>query len=360
MSLRKPPTFDLLIIGAGLTGLTLAYRLRSSGLNVRILEARNRLGGRIHTTTPAEKLPHQEMGATWLHRPHIQLQALLQELNLKLFEQVVGPHAIYEQSRSAPAQLVQLPPNPEPSHRIQGGTSRLIKSLAAQVPEHWIQLGVQVRSIEDKGAQVEVVLVGEKAHLSAKQVVSTLPPNLFAQTVSCLPSLPEALLSACAKTHTWMGESIKVSIAYREPFLRKPNTSGTIFSNAGPLTELYDHAPVEDDAFALMGFMNGALAGLSKEERRTLTIAQLQKFYGPQAADVLAYNEVVWRDEPYTFDASTQGMVPHQNNGHPIYRQGYWSKKLYLGGSETASSHPGYMEGAVASAQWLSEQIITT
>ncbi|MFK8057620.1 MAG: flavin monoamine oxidase family protein [Saprospiraceae bacterium] len=347
-------TLDLLIIGAGLTGLTLAYQLRDSGLRIRILEARDRLGGRIHTTSPTAALPPQEMGATWLHSPHRQLLSLLDELGLKRFEQVMGPRAIYEQSQGA-AQLVQLPPNQEPSHRIQGGTSALIAALASQLPADWIQLDTKVQSLIDMGDHVQVETADEVYR--AKHLVSTLPPNLFLQSISSSSSFPEELLSACAKTHTWMGESIKISVAYRDPFWRKLNTAGTIFSNVGPLTEFYDHAPVEDDTYALMGFMNGALSVLTKAERQQRVIAQLQKFYGPQAADFLAYNEVVWRNEPFTFDPETPGLVPHQNNGHPIFRKAYWDDKLYIGGSETASAHPGYMEGAVASGGWLAGQI---
>jgi len=107
-----------------------------------------------------------------------------------------------------------------------------------------------------------------------------------------------------------------------------------------------------------MGFMHGDYFALSKKERQGRVLAQLVKIYGPQAAEPLAYNELVWRNEPYTYSSYVQGLVPHQNNGHPIYRRGYWGNRLYLGGSETASSHPGYMEGAVSSAYWLANQII--
>ena len=37
---------DILIIGAGVTGLTTAYHLRHTDLDINILEARERIGGR--------------------------------------------------------------------------------------------------------------------------------------------------------------------------------------------------------------------------------------------------------------------------------------------------------------------------
>ena len=40
---------DILIIGAGLTGLTTAYTLASNGKNVHVLERMERPGGQIHT-----------------------------------------------------------------------------------------------------------------------------------------------------------------------------------------------------------------------------------------------------------------------------------------------------------------------
>lgn len=40
---------DLLIIGAGLTGLTLAYYLKNLNISFKIVEARSTIGGRINT-----------------------------------------------------------------------------------------------------------------------------------------------------------------------------------------------------------------------------------------------------------------------------------------------------------------------
>jgi monoamine oxidase len=52
---------DVLIIGAGISGLAAAQALVSKGMRVKIIEARDRIGGRIHTV---DGFDH---GAHWIH-----------------------------------------------------------------------------------------------------------------------------------------------------------------------------------------------------------------------------------------------------------------------------------------------------
>ena len=40
---------EVIIIGGGLSGLTIAYELKKKNISFKILEAQNRLGGRIET-----------------------------------------------------------------------------------------------------------------------------------------------------------------------------------------------------------------------------------------------------------------------------------------------------------------------
>lgn len=59
--------FDVIIIGAGIAGLGAARELVDRGLSVVVLEASNRVGGRIHTDRSLG-LP-VELGAGWIHGP---------------------------------------------------------------------------------------------------------------------------------------------------------------------------------------------------------------------------------------------------------------------------------------------------
>ncbi|MEM9834225.1 MAG: FAD-dependent oxidoreductase [Bacteroidota bacterium] len=346
---------DIAVIGAGLTGLTLAYLLKDHGLSVQIIEARERLGGRINTVRYDELAP-QEMGATWLGKKHAALCELLEELELGIFEQRLGETTIYESISTSPPQLVKLPPNDAPSYRIQQGSTMLIDTLAKRVNSACqIHTQLPVQSIEER--ENRVIVTTPNHIFQASTVVSTLSPYLLLNSISISPGLPKETQDVMGLTHTWMGESIKISFAYENPFWRAGDLSGTIFSNVGPIPEMYDHADFEDQRFALKGFLNGAYFSLTKEERQELALQQLRKYYGQQADKYIAYEEKVWRNDSFTFLPYESHVMPHQNNGHSVFQQPYFDGKLFIAGTETAAQYPGYMEGAVGSARHVAQQL---
>jgi monoamine oxidase len=57
---------DVIILGAGAAGLGAARRLAAAGVPARVIEARNRLGGRAFTARDPSGLPI-ELGCAWLH-----------------------------------------------------------------------------------------------------------------------------------------------------------------------------------------------------------------------------------------------------------------------------------------------------
>lgn len=338
-------TPDIIIIGGGLSGLLAASLLQKAGFSSTVLEARNRLGGRIYTIRP-DGQAHIEMGATWLGKQHRHLINLLDELNIGMVEQYMGPTGYYEPMSVSPPQLVDLPPNQEPSYRIDGGTDSIIFALADQLEPGSIHLGEVVSSIEQTSK--DLVVQTDKNQFTTDFVISTLPPKLLADRVSFSPSLPETLTDISSKTHTWMAESIKVAITFEKPFWRDSKSSGTIFSNVGPVSEMYDHS--SGSRYALKGFMNGVYHAETQEKRKELILNQLHRFYGNRAENYLSYHDLVWKNDPHTFSDYQETVVPHLNNGHEVYNASYLGGRLLLAGAETATQHPGYMDGAVESA----------
>ena len=61
----RPDTRPVLVIGAGMAGLSAARSLADAGWPVRVIEARDRIGGRVHTDR--DWGAPLEMGASWIH-----------------------------------------------------------------------------------------------------------------------------------------------------------------------------------------------------------------------------------------------------------------------------------------------------
>jgi monoamine oxidase len=80
-------TPKVLVVGAGIAGLTAAYRLRQAGVFVDIIEARSRVGGRIRSLpNAADTGVTVEVGAEFIDTDHTTLQSLAQELGLTLVD----------------------------------------------------------------------------------------------------------------------------------------------------------------------------------------------------------------------------------------------------------------------------------
>ncbi|KAK3595095.1 hypothetical protein CHS0354_002348 [Potamilus streckersoni] len=85
--------FDVIVIGAGISGLTAAYSLlqKDPNLSVLVLEAKDRVGGRTLTVDLKTKNGNDrwDLGGQWVGRCQSHIMALLKELGLETYPQYI-------------------------------------------------------------------------------------------------------------------------------------------------------------------------------------------------------------------------------------------------------------------------------
>ncbi|MEH2436477.1 MAG: NAD(P)/FAD-dependent oxidoreductase [Nostoc sp.] len=98
----------VLVVGAGIAGLTAAYRLHQAGVPVDIIEARSRVGGRIRSLANAAGTGVTvELGGEFIDADHTKLRSLAQELGLTIVDLLptdkgLVPETWYFQGRKIP------------------------------------------------------------------------------------------------------------------------------------------------------------------------------------------------------------------------------------------------------------------
>ncbi|BCW68987.1 NAD(P)/FAD-dependent oxidoreductase [Arthrobacter sp. NicSoilB8] len=84
---------DVVIVGAGPSGLTAARQLKKAGLSVAVLEARDRVGGRTWTDTIDGAM--LEIGGQWVSPDQTALLALIEDLGLQTYSRYRDGKSVY-------------------------------------------------------------------------------------------------------------------------------------------------------------------------------------------------------------------------------------------------------------------------
>ncbi|MEM7586215.1 MAG: FAD-dependent oxidoreductase [Acidobacteriota bacterium] len=330
---------DVVVVGAGIAGLASARAAVSGGLSVRVLEARERVGGRLLTVDGLD------LGATWFWASEPRIQRLIQELALSTHPQHLAGDAMYHAHEGAAR--IQGNPVDVPAGRFSAGAEALARAVAAQLPEDGIRLACPVAKIRLAGDRIEAHT--DAGVFAGEHLVLALPPALAVARITFSPELPKQLAGLAAQTPVWMGNITKVVARYAEPFWRKQGLAGSAISHLGPMREIHDMSGPGGEPAALFGFAAAGPPGPDRITREAM-LAQFGMLFGPQAAEPVELHLQDWRDEPFTSPPGVERLAQYELFGHPLYAKPALGGRLHWASTETTVESPGHIEGALAAA----------
>ncbi|MEO1405865.1 MAG: FAD-dependent oxidoreductase [Pseudomonadota bacterium] len=298
------------IIGAGMSGLSAAYKLSNAGRTVTVIEARDRIGGRIWTDSRLG--PAFDLGASWIHGVvNNPLTDLSDELNLVRIPTddtyiVRGRDGRIIPDRDAPDWLenvteIQHSAGADQSEinaraywnysdygggdaKFHNGYSEIFEALNGT---YEIQLNRVVKSISLQGSGVSVGSIDGIADVF-DAVIVTLPLGVLKQgVVEFDPPLPAPKREAIERLG--MGLLDKVYLQFEEVFWDPDTTWIATPENdlpQGQFNEWLNFAKYIDEP-VIMAFNGGPpafdLAELSDEDMVSLALQTLDLAY-PQAS----------------------------------------------------------------------------
>jgi monoamine oxidase len=433
-----PQSVDVIVIGAGVAGLKAARELVSSDQTVIVLEANDRVGGRLKRTEVAGAVG--DIGGQWVGTGHDVLLAEARRFGVETYAQYEAGKTVLQllgklvtfkgsvprmpilslvelfrlqrrwdrEMKTVPADAPWTAPKAAEwdSETLESWIMRNVRTKAArefarlvprgawavearqvsylwfldalrsshglgylmavkggaldakfkggmhQIPQrladelgHRIVLGTPVRTIvqNDDG----VIIDTHRGEFRARFVIVAVPPGPAAriQFEPHLPAARDGLQQRMA-----MGAIIKVILAYEKPFWRDKGFSGQVATDDDLVGIVMDDVRDTGPAI-LLAFIEGrhaiAMSGTDKETRKQAVLASLTRFFGPEAADCIGYEDNDWLVEPYTHGyVGTMGPGTMTRFGAALRAP---CGRIHWASSETSEEWAGYIEGGLRS-----------
>jgi monoamine oxidase len=342
---------DVLIIGGGLAGLSLADHLKARGQDWLLAEAQDVFGGRIQS--PMLAGARFDVGPAWFWPGQHRMEELTHRFGLEVFEQFSRGDRLFQDSSGA-VYTNRGYSSMEGSLRVAGGMGQVVATLLGVLPAEKVMTGATVTALHWTGSHI--VATSAKGQIEANRVVLALPPRVAVETISFAPSLPEAALKSALSIPTWMAGQAKFVAVYDRPYWRDKGFSGDAISQKGPLGEIHDASPSVGGPFALFGFVGWPTEVRAQHRAETITyaIAQLQEIFGAALGQPLATQMMDWAEVPTVATRRDRaGPAGHPAFGLPTDLTGLWDGCLHFGSTETARGHGGYLEGALEASERL-------
>lgn len=199
---------DVIVVGAGVTGLTTALRLHEAGRDVLVLEARDRVGGRLETQPhgPADARSDFEVGGQWVSPDQTALLGLLDELGLATYPRWREGDSVLVDADGTRHRFTDDLPLPGPTGGAVTGLVEAVDALAAGIDparpwEHpdaealdavSFQAWLEARCDDPAAVTVVAMFVGPAMLTKPAHAFSALQAGLMAASAGSFSTLVDA------------------------------------------------------------------------------------------------------------------------------------------------------------------------
>jgi len=407
-----PSSIDVAIIGAGAAGLSAAHALQNSGLSAIVLEARDRVGGRAHTITPASDIVF-DLGCGWLHSAEKnRFVGIADRLNFELDktlppwrDRAVGnvfpqqeradfirsldeffdrAEQAAKSGRDAPADTCLEPGNrwnsmidavstyingceldqvsildldayedTEINWRVRRGYGALMAAYGAACP---LALNCEVSLIDHSGKQIRIET--SQGTLTANKAIVTVPTNLIAnEAIRFHPALPAKIDAAFGLP---LGLADKVMLALDEPeaLPKDGNLRGATMRTAMGSYHLRPFGQASIEGYFGGSFAQeleeagpGAFAAQSIDEIAALLGNDYRRKLKPLA-------ESRWSHDPFARGSYSHALPGHANKravlAAPV------DGRLFFAGEATSPNFFSTAHGAGDSGERAAREVVAT
>ena len=404
---------DVIIIGAGAAGLAAAREL--AGKRIAIVEARDRIGGRIHTLHPTDLALPIELGAEFVHGEAEATFSIIDSAALLAYELpddhwwsrngsweevdfweelmrlmskipkgkrdrsfddflrsrrvdprlremacgfVEGYHAAHADRISAQSLRMSDEELTQPKQfRIANGYDSLIAWLRAGVSDpHALRLGAPVAEVRWKKGDVEVVTAKET--LRARAALITVPLGVLKE--GSIRFVPELTAKQKAIDRLEVGHVVKIVCRFREPFWKEHNF---VHSDDRFMPTWWTCAPAR--APLLTGWAGGhaaeSLLAVGDEAMIDRALDSMARIFAVRRS--LIDRTLVgtwthdWQRDPFSRGAYSYagvgGVDAHKALAKPL------QSTLFFAGEATNGEQTGTVAGAIVSGQAAARRIMS-